>query len=150
MTRTYLATERAAFASIARFAPIPDDVRRRADTFFQRLEALIGPGEPGGVASDGSAPVFERVPAVTGPMSVFGYNYFDDHYHGVAPRLRTYQGQRGAGDEYAYEILNLVDGKRTAREIRDVVSAEYGPVPLGLVVEYLRALEMAGVVRARK
>jgi hypothetical protein len=30
--------------------------------------------------------------------------------------------------------------------IRDVVSAEYGPIPLELVVEYLRALAAAGVL----
>ena len=83
-------------------------------------------------------------------MSVFGYNYLDDHYRGAPPRLRSYQGLRGSGDEYAYEVLSLVDGKRTAREIRDVVSAEYGPVDVALVVEYLRALETAGVVRARR
>ena len=35
-----------------------------------------------------------------------------------------------AGEEYAYEVLNFADGKRNAQEIRDAVSAEYGPVPL--------------------
>lgn len=29
---------------------------------------------------------------------------------------------------------------------RDAVSAEYGPVPIDLVVEYLRAMEKIGVV----
>jgi hypothetical protein len=43
-------------------------------------------------------------------------------------------------------VLNFADGKRNAPEIRDAVSAEYGPVPLGMVVEYLRALEKIGVV----
>ena len=31
-------------------------------------------------------------------------------------------------------------------EIADGLSAEYGPVPLGLVVEYLQALKTIGVV----
>jgi aminopeptidase YwaD len=56
-------------------------------------------------------------------------------------RLLNFQGLRGAGGEYAYEALNFVDGKRTAQEIRDAVSAIYGPVPLDYIREYLRALE---------
>ena len=153
LARTFLATERGAFASIATFAPVPDSVRRAADVFFQRLEALVAPGgaPPPTPAAGDAALVFERVAGVTGPMSGFGYDYFDDHYRGATPpRLLSYRGARGSGGEYAYEVLNLVDGRRAARDIRDVVSAEYGPVELGMVVEYLRALEQAGVVRARK
>jgi len=56
------------------------------------------------------------------------------------PKILDYQGLWGAGEEYAYETLNFADGKRNARQIRDAVSAEYGPVPLDLVLEYLRAL----------
>jgi len=47
-------------------------------------------------------------------------------------------------------VLNFADGKRNAQEIRDAVSAEYGPVPLELVVEYLTALEEIGVVEEAK
>jgi len=48
---------------------------------------------------------------------------------------------------YAYEIVNFVDGKRTAREIRDAVSAEYGPLPLSMVVDYLEACVEAKVIQ---
>jgi hypothetical protein len=44
--------------------------------------------------------------------------------------------------------LNLVNGRRTAQDIRDFVSATYGPIPLELVVEYLRALESIQVIEA--
>ncbi|CAN5226122.1 hypothetical protein BH20ACI2_BH20ACI2_08000 [soil metagenome] len=47
----------------------------------------------------------------------------------------------------AYEVLNLADGKRNVHQIGGAVSAIYGPVPLELVLEYLRALETLGVVR---
>lgn len=57
-----------------------------------------------------------------------------------------YEGLWGSGEEHAYEVLNFADGKRNALEIRDAVSAEYGPVPLELVAEYLKALEKIGVV----
>jgi aminopeptidase YwaD len=48
---------------------------------------------------------------------------------------------------YAYEIVNFVDGKRSVGEIRDAVSAEYGPLPLDLVHDYLQACKEAGVVQ---
>jgi aminopeptidase YwaD len=151
LTRAYLATERAAFESIASFAAIPDSVRQRAGLFFQRLEAMTGAGNPAAAAPAGAAAlVFARSPSVTGPMAVFGYDYLEDHHAGRAPRLLAYQGLRGSGEEYAYEVLNFADGKRSARDIRDAVSAEYGPVGLDLVVEYLRALEAAGVIKVIK
>jgi hypothetical protein len=52
----------------------------------------------------------------------------------------------GEGEEYAYEVLNFANGKRNVQQIRDAVSAEYGPVPLELVAEYLAGLEKIGVV----
>jgi aminopeptidase YwaD len=48
---------------------------------------------------------------------------------------------------YAYEVLNFVNGKRTIGEIRDAVSAEYGPVDIELVSEYLKALDEAKIVK---
>jgi aminopeptidase YwaD len=47
---------------------------------------------------------------------------------------------------YAYEIVNFVNGKRTVGEIRDAVSAEYGPLPLNLVADYLEACVEAKVI----
>lgn len=99
-----------------------------------------------------AGPVFARNAEPKGPMSVFGYDYFEDKLGREAARkvrLLDHRGLWGAsGDVYAYEVLNYVDGQRTAQEIRDAVSAEFGPVPLEVVVEYLRALEKIGVVRA--
>jgi len=88
-----------------------------------------------------------------GPLAVFGYDYFADHAKAAGvetPKLLTYEGLWGAGEEYAYEVLNFADGKRNAQEIRDAVSAEYGPIPLAIVVEYLSALEKIGVVEEVK
>jgi len=48
---------------------------------------------------------------------------------------------------YAYEIVNFVDGKRTVGEIRDKVSAEYGPLPLDLVNDYLDACREARIIQ---
>ena len=99
------------------------------------------------------AKVWKRKTEPEGPLAVFGYDYFADHAKAAGittPKLLSYEGLWGSGEEYAYEVLNFADGKRNAQEIRDAVSAEYGPVPLEIVVEYLKALERIGVVEERK
>ena len=101
--------------------------------------------------SDGT-PVFRRRAQPKGPLRVFGYDYFDDHAHAAAvttPKLLTYPGDGKSGMEeggYAYEALNFADGKHSARQIAENLSAEYGPVPTELVTEYLEALKKIGVV----
>jgi len=96
---------------------------------------------------------FSRMREPRGPLAVFGYDYFAEHAKTAGietPKLLSYEGLWGAGEEYAYEVLNFADGKRNAQEIRDAVSAEYGPVPPEMVVEYLKALEKIGVVEMVK
>jgi aminopeptidase YwaD len=56
---------------------------------------------------------------------------------------------RDQSELYAYEIVNFVDGKGSVGEIRDAVSAEYGPLPVNLVADYLDACAEAGVIRWR-
>ena len=100
-------------------------------------------------AAPGAGLIFRRAAQPRGPLAVFGYDYFVDHAKAAGvgtPKLFTYEGLWGAGEEYAYEALNFADGRRNAQGIRDAVSAEYGPVPLEMVVEYLKALEKIGVV----
>ncbi|HJZ65385.1 MAG TPA: M28 family peptidase [Candidatus Acidoferrum sp.] len=93
--------------------------------------------------------IYSRKKEPKGPLAVFGYNYFAERAKAAGietPKLLSYEGLWGSGEEYAYEVLNFADGKRNAQEIRDAVSAEYGPVPVEIVVEYLKALEKIGVV----
>ena len=54
---------------------------------------------------------------------------------------------RDQSELYAYEIENFVNGKRSVGEIRDAVSAEYGPLPLAVVADYLQACAEAGVIQ---
>jgi aminopeptidase YwaD len=54
---------------------------------------------------------------------------------------------RDQSELYAYEIVNFVNGRRTVGEIRDAVSAEYGPLPVNLVVDYLDACAQATVIQ---
>ncbi|MGA7294497.1 MAG: M28 family peptidase, partial [Terriglobales bacterium] len=54
---------------------------------------------------------------------------------------------RDQSELYAYEIVNFVDGRRTVGEIRDAVSAEYGPLSVELVADYLEACVEAKVIQ---
>ena len=45
-----------------------------------------------------------------------------------------------------FELVNFVDGKRTVTEIRDALSAEYGPVATRVVARYLDDLSKVGVM----
>jgi len=113
-----------------------------------RLQELAKPE-----AADSQKPLWKRTSAPKGLAAVFGYDYFADHAKsaGIAtPKLLDYQGLWGGGEEYAYETLNFVDGQRGTQQIRDAVSAEFGPVPADLVLEYLQALEKIGVVERVK
>src|SRR5579862_502476 len=121
--------------------PSPDLSRDKAGTFPE--EASTG----------GGLFVFSRKPEPKGPVAVFGSDFFVDRVKPAGletPKLLEYEGIWGSGEEYAYEALNFVDGKRNALQIRNAVSAEYGPIPLDLVVEYLNALEKIGILEQIK
>ncbi len=118
------------------------------------LDAFVGgsPSKTQGLKSSAKgagAVIYRRHREPRGPMTVFGYDYFADHAKsaGVAtPKLLSYEGSWGAGEEYAYEALNFADGRRSAQQITDELSAEYGPVPAALVFEYLQALKRINVL----
>jgi hypothetical protein len=101
-----------------------------------------------------SARRYRRKSNLKGPMTVFGFDYFAVEWakrgHTTKPKLSEYEGLWGGGEEYAYEVLNFADGKRNVQEIDDAISAEYGPVPLEMVEEYLKALEEIRVVEEVK
>ena len=46
-----------------------------------------------------------------------------------------------------YEILNFIDGKNNLLEIRNAVSAEYGPVPVTWVKDFVDLLRLADIVQ---
>lgn len=153
LARFHMWRERALVDSMERFFSIPQNTRADANAFLSNTEKLIGGAQTAAAAGGDGRLIFQRNAKLKGPMGAFGYDYFTDHYGAERERslrLLQFQGQWGSGGEYAYEVLNLVNGKRTAQEIRDLVSAMYGPVQLDLVLEYLRALESIRVIEAVK
>ena len=155
MTRPFVGQEMAKVDSIQRLATVPPDWRQMEWTHTTALETLLLSGRAARteilLGDDGK--LWERKVQPKGPLAVFGYDYFAEHAKaaGIAtPKLLSYEGLWGGGEEYAYEMLNFANGKRNAQEIRDAVSAEYGPVPVEMVVEYLQGLEKIGVVERVK
>jgi hypothetical protein len=144
--------ERSLLDSQSRFFPVPNATGAEAAALISRLEALLGsPPQTPRTASGDAALVYGRRPEPKGPLSVFGYDYLADKYGAErAAKLKIHTAQASWGDGgYAYEVLNLVDGKRSVREISDMVSAIYGPIPLETVAEYLQALAEIKVLERR-
>jgi len=93
--------------------------------------------------------LFRRNPAVRGGLDAFGYDYLKDHLGSARVEkleLLRFQGLRGGGGDYAYEALNLANGSRSTTEIRDALSAIYGPVPQEHVDAFLAAAADAGLL----
>jgi aminopeptidase YwaD len=151
LLRFDLAHEAAVVESINRFAAVPPGVRKSADEHLDNLRRLAGVTATKAVGT--ADLIYRRAPDPKGPMGGFGYDYFQDHIarKGIAaPALLSRTGLWGGGAEYAYEALNLVDGRRTVREIRDALAAIYGPLPLPEVTEYLGDLETIGILQREK
>src|SRR5262249_52037862 len=92
-----------------------------AATLPRPLYEMVGDHCTWSAAGDGAL-VFVRKKEPKGPLAVFGYDYFAEHAKAAGittPKLLSYEGVWGAGEEYAYEVLNFADGKRNAQEIRD-------------------------------
>jgi aminopeptidase YwaD len=150
LQRFHWAYERELVASIGRFAPLTPAQRAATAQQIEGLSRLYGDG---GIAPDSrgeAAVVYTRNENPKGPMSVFGYDYLVDHLgkgEADALALPRFAGLRAEGESYALESLNFVDGKRSVQAIRDALAAEFGPIPLEHVAEYLAALERIGVLR---
>ena len=145
----HIGYERKVLMSIERLVTLTAAQRTESDRFIKGVADLMGYSRPSPAAPAAGQQVFRRAVAPKGQMSVFGYDYFIDHYG--AERARTlrlldYRGLRGGGEDYAYEVLNFVDGGRTVQQVRDAVAVEYGPIPLVYVGDYLRALKSIGVI----
>jgi aminopeptidase YwaD len=139
--------ERAVFSSLNNFVVVPATLKEESSKFFSQIESLHPTRKPVETRVKVSSPVYKRNADVKGPLAVFGYDYFTDHLgkdKAKTIRLLNYEGLWG--HEYAYETLNFVDGVRNVSDIRNAVAAEFGPIPLNYVEEYLAALESIQVV----
>lgn len=140
--------------SVARLWPALADAVRAEESRLRLppfKEPLAARTSPAGAATSRPARderVPRRSPEVRGPLGVYYYDHLSETL-GPDARRDTALERRGNGDVLAYELLNLVDGRRSISDIRDVVSGRYEAVPTAEVAEYLELLERAKVVELR-
>jgi hypothetical protein len=144
LLREVLLLQRYASGVPPEIAAVAADYERQVADSVKTFGSSVAPK-----AQSGGTHLFRRRAEPRGPLTVFGYDYFEDHAKSAGvptPRLLSYQGEWGSGEEYAYEALNLADGKHSAQQIANELSAEYGPIPVDMVTEYLTALQHVGIV----
>jgi len=141
-----------AFQSLKAYVTLSSETELNYVRFITNLKTPIGEGEKLSTKIRKARAVYVRNENPKGPMSVFGYDYFFDKYgeEKEAPAIYNFSGAKGAGHEYAYEALNLVNGENDVAEIRNVLSAEFGDIPLHIVDEYLKALSNIDVIKLKK
>jgi aminopeptidase YwaD len=147
--RFHWAYERELVESITRFAPLTAAQSSASARQIETLSHLYGDGGVAPETQGAGAIVYMRNKTPKGPMTVFGYDYLVDHLGQSkvdALALRKFTGLRTDGETYALEALNFVNGRRSVQDIRDALAAQFGPVPLEPVAEYLAALETIGVL----
>jgi hypothetical protein len=114
-------------------------------------KALLAGGARPAARSDARDTRDSRVPVrsdeVRGPLDVYYYDHLAEVLGEPVPAAAL--SSRAHGDTLANECLNLVDGKRTVAEIRDVLTGRYGTVAVADIAEYLDILSRAKVVSWR-
>jgi len=151
VTDVHFAVERRKVHSVEAFATLSETRHAAAMAFIGELQKLVNvPQVATLVAVRRNDTVYERNPAVQGPMDAFGYSYLSDKYGADRRAGLALEEHAGNGGQYAYEALNFVDGRRTVSDIRDWLVAELGPVSLELVEQYLSALEAIDVIRRKQ
>jgi hypothetical protein len=109
------------------------------------ITALHGSGVPESALSGTEKEMATQVPRLAAGPAVF------EEKRGQVKRVDSLH------DLMAFEVMNFVDGSRTALEVYEAVKAEslyagedyYGNVTPGKVEQYLQNLEQAGLIRFR-
>ena len=151
-TEVHFEVERRKVESVSAFATVTDVQRDSALRFLEELQKLFVIPVPA-IFVPRDETVYERNPAVEGPMHAFGYSYIEDKLGADkldSLRLPKHSTESGGGGMFAYEALNFVDGERNVSDIRDWLVAQLGDVPLEYVAEYLAALESIDVIRQKR
>jgi hypothetical protein len=129
-------------ASIESLGALADRLRTTGAAMTQAIVGLSVPAvSRGGSPSDARVPV--RNPTVKGPLAPAGDWLAEKAGRGGASIAIT---RVPRSDDVTYEIVNFIDGTRSIGDIRNAVSAEFEPVALAAVAEYIELLAKAGAV----
>jgi len=144
--------------SMTRFLPLDASLLDRlkaglGDTGKAMLASFLSPAEADRLARAGfhQPAADSRVPvrnaSVKGPLAPGG-DWLREKAGAGSAAIAI--GGVPNSDDVTYEIANFVDGVRTVSEIRDAVSAEFEPLQLQAVAEYLDLLARAGAVSFKR
>ncbi|HEY6064526.1 MAG TPA: DUF4910 domain-containing protein [Thermoanaerobaculia bacterium] len=128
--------------SVGELWPSVAAVAHEAERGIRGLSPEI-PAESGG---DPRVPV--RSPEIVGPLGVYYFDFLDRAL-GEGAAAKVTLARRDGGDVLAWEAFNLVDGRRSISEIRDVLTGRYAPVPVSEISEYFDLLARAKAVSYR-
>jgi aminopeptidase YwaD len=144
-----LQREQRRLRSLARFVNLDGDLHFGSESVNRLTEGLADtargllrliPTAVPRAVTDARIPV--RNPAVKGPLDPGG-DWLKEKGGTTAIAIASLPNS----DDLTYEIANFIDGERTVADIRDAVSAEYQPIDLRAVAEYIDLLARAGAVR---
>jgi hypothetical protein len=116
----------------------------RASGEADRLAALAPPRRP----QPGDTRVPRRAPHFLGPVAVY-YSDPLDEGGGMGVARERGLAARPNGEILEMEAVNLIDGRRTVSEIRDILGGRYAPVPVAEVGAYFDALATIGLISWR-
>jgi aminopeptidase YwaD len=149
-----LLREQRRLRSLSRFVDLDGDlhfgtesVARLSAALADTVKGLLAmlPTAPPRTPADARIPV--RNAGVKGPLAPGG-DWVREKAGAASVSIAI--GRVPNSDDVTYEIVNFVDGVRTVSEIRDAVSAEFEPLELAAVAEYLDLLAKAGAVSFRR
>jgi aminopeptidase YwaD len=140
-------SEQAALQSVAQLIPdakpVVDSLVAKSNARLDESKAVLA--ELRGKQIRGDESLSRIIPArntkVVGNLEVYYYDYLKDHLEN-APAVKL-------DGTVAYEVLNLVDGRRNMTEIHNTLRAAYGDVAPQDLLDYFKLLEKAGVVSIR-
>ena len=115
------------------------------DALLHIAEQRVDPGDRPKPDAAGDPRIPVRDPGVRGPVGVYYYDHLVEVL-GPDASTETALTRRTLGEVLAFEALNLVDGRRSVSEIRDLLAGLYEPVPVVEVAEYLELLARAKVI----
>jgi aminopeptidase YwaD len=145
-----LLREQRRLRSLSRFVSLDGDLHLGTEAVGRMSAALADtakgllatlPAAPPRGEVDGRIPL--RNPVVKGPLDPGG-EWLREKAGAASGSIAIARVPNS--DDVTYEIVNFVDGTRTVSEIRDAVSAEFEPLELKAVAEYLELLARAGAM----
>src|SRR4051812_38633019 len=120
-----------------------DGVNRLTAGLADAVKGMLATLPPASVGAAIDARVPVRNASVRGPLAPDG-DWVREKAAGASVSIAIARVPNS--DDVTYEIVNFVDGIRTVSGIRDAVSAEFEPLELKAVAEYLDLLARAGAV----